>query len=80
VLLHAPWGGLITAPVSSNIPMYVVGIALGSLTTALIVGIWKPVAEEEVEDEIAEAAPTQAQAAPAAGEGEYVIVAVTCCP
>ncbi|ELU8558402.1 PTS fructose transporter subunit IIC [Vibrio cholerae] len=80
VLLHAPWGGLITAPVSSNIPMYVVGIALGSLTTALIVGLWKPVAEEEAEDEIAEAAPTQAQAAPAAGEGEYDIVAVTCCP
>ncbi|EJB5270196.1 PTS fructose transporter subunit IIC [Vibrio vulnificus] len=80
VLLHAPWGGLITAPVSSNIPMYVVGIALGSLTTALIVGFWKPVAEEEAEDEIAEAAPTQAQAAPAAGEGEYDIVAVTCCP
>lgn len=80
VLLHAPWGGLITAPVSSNIPMYVVGIALGSLTTALIVGFWKPVAGEEVEDEIAEAAPMQAQAAPAAGEGEYDIVAVTCCP
>ncbi|QNE02524.1 PTS fructose transporter subunit IIC [Vibrio vulnificus] len=78
VLLHAPWGGLITAPVSSNIPMYVVGIALGSLTTALIVGFWKPVAEEEAEDEIVEAAP--AQAAPAAGEGEYDIVAVTCCP
>ncbi|WP_229622647.1 fructose-specific PTS transporter subunit EIIC [Vibrio parahaemolyticus] len=80
VLLHAPWGGLITAPVSSNIPMYVVGIALGSLTTAVIVGFWKPVAEEEAEDEIAEAAPTQAQTAPAAGEGEYDIVAVTCCP
>ncbi|EGQ9521019.1 PTS fructose transporter subunit IIC [Vibrio parahaemolyticus] len=80
VLLHAPWGGLITAPVSSNIPMYVVGIALGSLTTAVIVGFWKPVAEEEAEDEIAEAAPTQAQAAPAAGEGEYDLVAVTCCP
>ncbi|HAS6319584.1 fructose-specific PTS transporter subunit EIIC [Vibrio vulnificus] len=80
VLLHAPWGGLITAPVSSNIPMYVVGIALGSLTTALIVGFWKPVAEEEAEDGIAEAAPIQAQAAPAAGEGEYDIVAVTCCP
>ncbi|HGS4595920.1 TPA: fructose-specific PTS transporter subunit EIIC [Vibrio cholerae] len=80
VLLHAPWGGLITAPVSSNIPMYVVGIVLGSLTTALIVGFWKPVAEEEVEDEIAEAAPPQAQAASAAGEGEYDIVAVTCCP
>ncbi|HDY8106381.1 TPA: PTS fructose transporter subunit IIC [Vibrio vulnificus] len=80
ILLHAPWGGLITAPVSSNIPMYVVGIALGSLTTALIVGFWKPVAEEEVEDDIAEAAPMQAQAAPAAGEGEYDIVAVTCCP
>ncbi|MBE3886128.1 PTS fructose transporter subunit IIC [Vibrio parahaemolyticus] len=80
VLLHAPWGGLITAPVSSNIPMYVVGIALGSLTTAVIVGFWKPVVEEEAEDEIAEAAPTQAQVAPAAGEGEYDIVAVTCCP
>ncbi|TQP98915.1 PTS fructose transporter subunit IIC [Vibrio cholerae] len=80
VLLHAPWGGLITAPVSSSIPMYVVGIALGSLTTALIVGFWKPVAEEKSEDEITETAPTQAQAAPAAGEGEYDIVAVTCCP
>ncbi|EMK3365139.1 PTS fructose transporter subunit IIC [Vibrio parahaemolyticus] len=80
VLLHAPWGGLITAPVSSNIPMYVVGIALGSLTTAVIVGFWKPVAEEEAEDEIVETAPAQAQAAPAAGEGEYDIVAVTCCP
>ncbi|HBN6200421.1 fructose-specific PTS transporter subunit EIIC [Vibrio parahaemolyticus] len=80
VLLHAPWGGLITAPVSSNIPMYVVGIALGSLTTAVIVGFWKPVAEEEAEDEIVEAAPAQAQASPAAGEGEYDIVAVTCCP
>ncbi|HCE1932866.1 fructose-specific PTS transporter subunit EIIC [Vibrio parahaemolyticus] len=80
VLLHAPWGGLITAPVSSNIPMYVVGIALGSLTTAVIVGFWKPVAEEEAEDEIVEAAPAQTQAAPAAGEGEYDIVAVTCCP
>ncbi|UMM04962.1 fructose-specific PTS transporter subunit EIIC [Vibrio campbellii] len=80
VLLHAPWGGLITAPVSSNIPMYVVGIALGSLTTAVIVGFWKPVAEEEAEDETVEAAPAQAQAAPAAGEGEYDIVAVTCCP
>ncbi|MFB9215019.1 fructose-specific PTS transporter subunit EIIC [Vibrio sinaloensis] len=80
VLLHAPWGGLITAPVSSNIPMYVVGIALGSLTTAVIVGFWKPVAEEEAEDDIAPVAPTQAQAAPAAGEGEYDIVAVTCCP
>ncbi|BCN26654.1 fructose-specific PTS transporter subunit EIIC [Vibrio alfacsensis] len=80
ILLHAPWGGLITAPVSSNIPMYVVGIALGSLTTAVIVGFWKPVAEEEAEDEIAEAAPVQTQAAPTAGEGEYDIVAVTCCP
>ena len=75
-LLHAPWGGLITAPVSSNIPMYVVGIALGSLTTALIVGFWKPVAEEEAEEEVA---PVQATA-PVAGEGEYDVVAVTCCP
>ncbi|EGR0740836.1 fructose-specific PTS transporter subunit EIIC [Vibrio cholerae] len=80
VLLHAPWGGLITAPVSSNIPMYVVGIALGSLTTALIVGFWKPAAEEEAEDEVASVAPTLAQTAPVVGEGEYDIVAVTCCP
>jgi len=82
VLLHAPWGGLITAPVSSNIPMYVVGIALGSLTTAVIVGFWKPIAEE-AKDEITEALPTQTQAPqadPAADEGEYDIVAVTCCP
>ncbi|MCL4116377.1 UNVERIFIED_CONTAM: hypothetical protein GTU68_049405 [Idotea baltica] len=78
VLLHAPWGGLITAPVSSNIPMYVVGIALGSLTTAVIVGFWKPVAVETEEDMV-EAA-VQAQTAPVAGEGEYDIVAVTCCP
>ncbi|TMX47343.1 fructose-specific PTS transporter subunit EIIC [Vibrio sp. Hep-1b-8] len=78
VLLHAPWGGLITAPVSSNIPMYVIGIALGSLTTALIVGFWKPVAEEETEETTVEATP--AQVAPVAGEGEYDIVAVTCCP
>ena len=77
VLLHAPWGGLITAPVSSNIPMYVVGIALGSLTTALIVGFWKPVAIETEEELTAEPIQT---AAPAAGEGEYDIVAVTCCP
>ncbi len=80
VLLHAPWGGLITAPVSSNIPMYVVGIALGSLTTALIVGFWKPVVEEDPEAEMEQSEPTQTQAAPVAGEGEYDIVAVTCCP
>ena len=79
VLLHAPWGGLITAPVSSNIPMYVVGIALGSLTTAMIVGFWKPVYVEE--NETVAAAPVQAQtAAPVAGEGEYDVLAVTCCP
>lgn len=80
VLLHAPWGGLITAPVSSNIPMYVVGIALGSLTTALIVGFWKPVVEEDPEAEMEQAEPAQAQVAPVADEGEYDIVAVTCCP
>ena len=79
VLLHAPWGGLITAPVSSNIPMYVVGIALGSLTTAMIVGFWKPVYVEE--NETVAVAPVQAQtAAPVAGEGEYDVLAVTCCP
>ncbi|GHA56464.1 fructose-specific PTS transporter subunit EIIC [Photobacterium aphoticum] len=80
VLLHAPWGGLITAPVSSNIPMYVVGIALGSLTTALIVGFWKPVVEEEVETATVAAPAQAAAAAPVAGEGEYDVLAVTCCP
>ncbi len=60
--------------------MYVVGIALGSLTTALIVGFWKPVVEEDPDAEMEQAEPTQTQAAPVAGEGEYDIVAVTCCP
>ncbi|MEH0664763.1 PTS fructose transporter subunit IIC [Vibrio scophthalmi] len=80
VLLHAPWGGLITAPVSSNILMYVVGIALGSLTTAMIVGFWKPTVEECPEAEVPRAEPEQAQKDPVADEGEYDIVAVTCCP
>jgi len=76
VLLHAPWGGLITAPVSSNIPMYVVGIILGSLTTAIMVGTWKPV---YVEDETAMAS-APVQSAPVTGEGEYDVLAITCCP
>lgn len=76
VLLHAPWGGLITAPVSSNIPMYVVGIILGSLTTAIMVGTWKPV---YVEDEV-EMASAPVQSAPVTGEGEYDVLAITCCP
>ncbi len=80
VLLHAPWGGLITAPVSSNIPMYVVGIALGSITTALIVGFWKPVVVEDPEADMDDSVPAQVQTTPVAGEGEYDIVAVTCCP
>ncbi|WP_022942159.1 fructose-specific PTS transporter subunit EIIC [Psychromonas hadalis] len=77
-LLHAPWGGLITAPVSSNIPMYVVGIMLGSLTTALIVGLWKPVAKETVESKTS--GETVSASPMSANEGEYDIVAVTCCP
>ncbi|NNN45086.1 MULTISPECIES: fructose-specific PTS transporter subunit EIIC [unclassified Vibrio] len=80
VLLHAPWGGLITAPVSSNIPMYVVGIALGSLTTALMVGFWKPVVTDDPEMEKEENTPSETQTIPTVGEGEYDIVAVTCCP
>lgn len=79
VLLHAPWGGLITAPVSSNIPMYVAGILAGSFTTAVIVGMWKPVVEED-ETAIAEQAPVQVDTAPVAGEGEYDVIAITCCP
>ncbi|GAL04692.1 PTS system fructose-specific IIBC component [Photobacterium aphoticum] len=60
--------------------MYVVGIALGSLTTALIVGFWKPVVEEEVETATVAAPAQAAAAAPVAGEGEYDVLAVTCCP
>jgi fructose-specific PTS system IIC-like component len=78
VLLHAPWGGLITAPVSSNIPMYVVGIALGSLTTAIIVGFWKPEAEEMEEEQVEETVTVTSNVN--ANEGEYDVVAVTCCP
>ncbi|SMY31794.1 PTS system mannose-specific EIIBCA component [Photobacterium malacitanum] len=80
VLLHAPWGGLITAPVSSNIPMYVAGILAGSFTTAVIVGMWKPVVIEDETVAVAEKAPVQADTAPVAGEGEYDVVAITCCP
>lgn len=95
VLLHAPWGGLITAPVSSNIPMYVVGIAVGSIVTALIVGMWKPVVDEEtIVDEGAmvdektmvetrdNAAQIKSVTTPisVAGEGEFDVVAITCCP
>lgn len=79
ILLHAPWGGLITAPVSSNIPMYVAGIALGSLTTALIVGFWKPeVTEDETEEEQEDLSIHQNKAS--VEEGQYDVVAVTCCP
>lgn len=77
VLLHAPWGGLITAPVSSNIPMYVVGIVLGSLSTALMVGFWKPVF---VEDENTVSTDQVEAVAAVVGEGEYDVIAVTCCP
>ena len=80
VLLHAPWGGLITAPVSSNIPMYVAGILAGSFTTAVIVGMWKPVVVEDETTTVAEKAPVQADTAPVAGEGEYDVIAITCCP
>ncbi|MGR5144841.1 fructose-specific PTS transporter subunit EIIC [Photobacterium sp. DNB23_23_1] len=80
ILLHAPWGGLITAPVSSNIPMYVTGIALGSLTTALIVGFWKPVADEEDSSDALDEAPINHAPATKVSEGQYDVVAVTCCP
>nr|WP_086937582.1 fructose-specific PTS transporter subunit EIIC [Thaumasiovibrio occultus] len=81
VLCHAPWGGLIVIPVVEGRISYIIGIAAGSLTTALIVGLWKPVVKEEE----AQAATTATNATPApaaleAGEGEYDIVAVTCCP
>ena len=80
VLLHAPWGGLITAPVSSNIPMYVSGIAIGSLTTALMVGFWKPVVVEENQTSTTQSTTSQAAIPLEADEGEYDVLAVTACP
>lgn len=41
VVSHAPWGGLITLPVVGGRVWYVVAVILGSLVTAVIVGLTK---------------------------------------
>ena len=41
VLNHAPWGGLIVLPVVEGWPGYILGIAAGSLVTALMVNFLK---------------------------------------
>lgn len=38
---HAPWGGLIVLPVVGNIGGYLLAVVVGSLVTAIIVGLWK---------------------------------------
>ncbi|USD67385.1 fructose-specific PTS transporter subunit EIIC [Vibrio sp. SCSIO 43136] len=79
VLCHAPWGGLIVVPVVEGRISYIIGIAAGALTTALIVGLWKPTVDQNQAS--ADSSPAQPEpAAISAGEGEYDVVAVTCCP
>ncbi|HJF29739.1 fructose-specific PTS transporter subunit EIIC [Ligilactobacillus saerimneri] len=41
VASHAPWGGLITLPVVENRLWYIGAVLIGSLVTAVIVGLWK---------------------------------------
>lgn len=46
---HAPWGGLITLPVVDNIFGYLLAVVVGSLVTAVIVGLWKKEYVEKLE-------------------------------
>lgn len=41
VLNHAPWGGLIVLPVVEGKLYYVLAIIIGSLTTAIMINMWK---------------------------------------
>ncbi len=48
VLNHAPWGGLIVLPVVEGRLMYIVAVAVGATTTALIVNaLKKPISDRE---------------------------------
>ncbi|MDG3085337.1 fructose-specific PTS transporter subunit EIIC [Vibrio hannami] len=78
VLLHAPWGGLIVLPVVEGKLSYIIGIAAGALTTAVIVGFWKPKATEDEEDETDVS--IESSNSVVVNEGEFDVVAVTCCP
>ncbi|MGL4735216.1 MAG: fructose-specific PTS transporter subunit EIIC, partial [Enterovibrio sp.] len=80
VLCHAPWGGLIVLPVVEGRIAYIIGIAAGAFTTAVIVGFWKPVVNEEEEAKAKTETPAPMATKMSAQEGEYDVVAVTCCP
>ncbi|MGL5290588.1 MAG: fructose PTS transporter subunit IIB, partial [Vibrionaceae bacterium] len=77
---HAPWGGLIVLPVVEGRIAYVIGIAAGAITTAVIVGIWKPVVNETEEAKAKTSSPAPMASKIDVQEGEYDVVAVTCCP
>lgn len=80
VLSHAPWGGLIVLPVIEGRIFYIIGIAAGALTTAIIVGFWKPiVVEDQSEIEPTVVPPVQSTATGTRDTG-YDVVAVSCCP
>ncbi|MGL4827503.1 MAG: fructose-specific PTS transporter subunit EIIC [Vibrionaceae bacterium] len=80
VLCHAPWGGLIVLPVVEGRIAYIIGIAAGAFTTAVIVGFWKPIVNEEEEAKAKTEPPAPMATKMSAQEGEYDVVAVTCCP
>lgn len=75
VLNHAPWGGLIVLPVVEGRISYIIGIIAGSLTTALIVGIWKPVVVEESQPKTTETP----KVSPTASSTHAEVLAVSCC-
>ncbi|CAM4316494.1 fructose-specific PTS transporter subunit EIIC [Vibrio neonatus] len=79
VLCHAPWGGLIVLPVVEGRTSYLIGIIAGSLTTALIVGLWKPVVTED-DETVKDSTAAPSVAIPAGNSGHPDIVAVSCCP
>ncbi|WP_261817775.1 fructose-specific PTS transporter subunit EIIC [Vibrio gallicus] len=79
VLCHAPWGGLIVLPVVEGRISYIIGIIAGSLTTALIVGLWKPLVTEEDED-VQQPATVKDKPLVATNSTHPEIVAVSCCP
>nr|WP_269451475.1 MULTISPECIES: fructose-specific PTS transporter subunit EIIC [unclassified Vibrio] len=80
VLCHAPWGGLIVLPVVEGRISYIIGIVAGSLTTALIVGLWKPVVTEEDDTALEPATENLVTNTSGNTSGLPDIVAVSCCP
>lgn len=75
VINHAPWGGWIVLPVIEGKLGYIIGIVAGSVTTALIVILFKKTVNEESPHE--SATPLSSLAVK---HGEADIVAITSCP